>query len=201
MAETNNFKGVVGLTEEQYNTLQSTGTLVVGDVTYIYDPTGTLYVTDSEGVTIDNVTITKNEQGQIQVVAITDGAEVKEAKDIAVTNKENTFTKTQTFTSNVDNEKMVTFSTKYGNDILWVSSGTNRTATVMAASNIEFWNGNSPTYIMTRGYFSPRVMPTDLGANYAEWNNLYLANNLSDGTNSATIAQIVEALTIERLGE
>ena len=51
MAETNNFKGVVGLTEEQYNTLQSTGTLVVGDVTYTYDPTGTLYVTDSLGNT------------------------------------------------------------------------------------------------------------------------------------------------------
>lgn len=51
MAEINNFKGVVGLTEEQYNTLQSTGTLVVGDVTYTYDPTGTVYVTDSLGNT------------------------------------------------------------------------------------------------------------------------------------------------------
>lgn len=148
---------------------------------------------------LEDGSVTKQKLEQSVRNTLDDVATIK--GNYAKVNEENTFTKTQTFTSNVDNEKMVTFSTKYGNDILWVSSGTNRTATVMAASNIEFWNGNSPTYIMTRGYFSPRVMPTDLGANYAEWNNLYLANNLSDGTNSATIAQIVEALTIERLGE
>ena len=59
MAEINNFKGIVGLTEEQYNTLQSTGTLVVGDVTYTYDPTGTLYVTDSQTPTYDIIKNTK----------------------------------------------------------------------------------------------------------------------------------------------
>ena len=43
------FKGVVKLSQTQYETLKSSGTLTVGDVTLTYDPTTTLYVTPSSG--------------------------------------------------------------------------------------------------------------------------------------------------------
>lgn len=51
MAETNNFKGVVGLTQAQFDLLKANGTIDVGGVTYTYDPSGTMYVTDSLGNT------------------------------------------------------------------------------------------------------------------------------------------------------
>lgn len=43
------FKGVVKLSQTQYETLKSEGTISVGDVTLTYDPTTTLYVTPSSG--------------------------------------------------------------------------------------------------------------------------------------------------------
>lgn len=46
---TNTFKGVVKLSQTQYETLKSEGTISVGDVTLTYDPTTTLYVTPSSG--------------------------------------------------------------------------------------------------------------------------------------------------------
>lgn len=45
----NTFKGVVKLSQTQYETLKSEGTISVGDVTLTYDPTTTLYVTPSSG--------------------------------------------------------------------------------------------------------------------------------------------------------
>ena len=43
-----NFKGIVYLTNEQYTTLQTNGTITVGDVTLTYDE-NTLYVTPDSG--------------------------------------------------------------------------------------------------------------------------------------------------------
>ena len=43
------FKGVVKLSQTQYEKLKSEGTISVGDVTLTYDPTTTLYVTPSSG--------------------------------------------------------------------------------------------------------------------------------------------------------
>lgn len=40
------FKGVVKLTEEQYKTLKETGSITVGEITYNYSPTDTVYVTE-----------------------------------------------------------------------------------------------------------------------------------------------------------
>lgn len=45
MSSQQDFKGVVSLSEEQYTTLSTTGTLTVGDITLTYSPTDTVYVT------------------------------------------------------------------------------------------------------------------------------------------------------------
>lgn len=45
MSSQQDFKGVVSLSEEQYTTLSTTGTLTVGDITLTYSPTDTIYVT------------------------------------------------------------------------------------------------------------------------------------------------------------
>lgn len=56
-----NFKGIVYLTNEQYTTLQTNGTITVGDVTLTYDE-NTLYVTPDSGenaiTVINNLTST-----------------------------------------------------------------------------------------------------------------------------------------------
>lgn len=58
MAETNNFKGVVGLTQAQFDLLKTNGTIDVGGVTYTYDPSGTMYVTDKLAIrTLTNVSV------------------------------------------------------------------------------------------------------------------------------------------------
>lgn len=41
----NNFKGIIKLTKDQYNTLSSEGSITVGEQTITYDPTTTLYCT------------------------------------------------------------------------------------------------------------------------------------------------------------
>lgn len=45
MSSRQDFKGIVSLSEEQYTTLSTTGTLTVGDITLTYSPTDTIYVT------------------------------------------------------------------------------------------------------------------------------------------------------------
>jgi hypothetical protein len=198
MAETNNFKGVVGLTQAQFDLLKANGTIDVGGVTYTYDLSGTMYVTDSESVTIDGVTITKDDEEQIQAIAITDGADVKLAKDIAVTNKENTFTTKQIFS--VDNGIAVQLYSSGGRGGLGIDN-----YEAYLTNNFKVRNVNNNTdllYLCKDSSLTP--IPDnqiDLGKSLTRFKDLYLSNNLSDGTNSATISQIVEALTIERLGE
>lgn len=198
MAETNNFKGVVGLTQAQFDLLKANGTIDVGGVTYTYDPSGTMYVTDSESVTIDEVTITKNDEEQIQAIAVTDGTDVKLAKDIAVTNKENTFATKQIFS--VDNGIAVQLYSDGNRGELGVDN-----YEAYLTNNFKVRNANNNTdllYLCKDNSLTP--IPDnqiDLGKSSTRFKDLYLSNNLSDGTNSATISQIVEALTIERLGE
>lgn len=43
-----NFKGIVKLTEEQFSTLKTNGTITVGETKLTYDPVSTLYVTSGE---------------------------------------------------------------------------------------------------------------------------------------------------------
>lgn len=43
-ADTNLLKKVVVITATDFNTLQTEGSVIVGGITYIYDPTSTLYV-------------------------------------------------------------------------------------------------------------------------------------------------------------
>lgn len=195
MAETNNFKGVVGLTQAQFDLLKANGTIDVGGTTYTYDPSGTMYVTDSESVTIDEVTITKNNEEQIQAIAITDGTEIKQAKDIAVTNKENTFTAKQIFSVS-DGIIIQLYSNDNGIGIA------NNEAYLTSSFKIRDNANNDLLYLCKDNSLTP--IPDnqiDLGKSSTRFKDLYLSNNLSDGTNSATISQIVEALTIERLGE
>lgn len=49
------FKGIVSLSEEQYITLSTTGTLTVGDITLTYSPTDTVYVTPEVSSTDSNI--------------------------------------------------------------------------------------------------------------------------------------------------
>lgn len=102
---TNNFKGIVALTEEQYEELVRVGSININGETIIYSPKTTTYVTpekfddelndtstnavenkvikkyvdeqiDSvktqimEEVTIDNNTITKNSENQLQAIGL-----------------------------------------------------------------------------------------------------------------------------------
>lgn len=48
MSSQQDFKGIVSLSEEQYTTLSTTGTLTVGDITLTYSPTDTVYVTPDD---------------------------------------------------------------------------------------------------------------------------------------------------------
>lgn len=65
---TNNFKGVTYVTQEQFDTLSTTGSLTVDGVTYNYEPDERLYVTDSESemsggiktLTYDNTTLAEH---------------------------------------------------------------------------------------------------------------------------------------------
>lgn len=48
MSSQQNFKGIISLSEEQYTTLSTTGTLTVGDITLTYSPADTVYVTPDD---------------------------------------------------------------------------------------------------------------------------------------------------------
>lgn len=76
MARADLLTGIVRLSEEQYNHLITNGYVTAGDKTIVYDE-NTLYVTPTEetvkgDVDIDDLSITKNDGGQIQTVGIID---------------------------------------------------------------------------------------------------------------------------------
>lgn len=55
MSSQQDFKGIVSLSEEQYKTLSTTGTLTVGDITLTYSPIDTVYVTPETSSTDSSI--------------------------------------------------------------------------------------------------------------------------------------------------
>lgn len=163
---------------------------------------------------LEDGSVTKQKLEQSVRNTLDDVATIK--GNYAKVNEENTFTKTQTFTAITSNtpQNGIIINTKSGSgysgaaiDFYYDSSASNcrivRTSsgiTILGVEEIQ-GTGSNQELILGRDVRPFVDKWGNLGRQDGRWNNLYLANNLSDGTNSATIAQIVEALTIERLGE
>lgn len=123
----------------------------------------------------------------------------------AKVNEENTFTKTQTFTavtSNIPQDAIhITHSSVGGttaNDVAFYNSKGTRIGYINVVSDDRINIGGLDTiYSYGQLHLSGGARPTldvrgDLGMWNARWDSLYLANNLSDGTNEITVAELVE---------
>ena len=162
---------------------------------------------------LEDGSVTKQKLEQSVRNTLDDVATIK--GNYAKVNEENTFTKTQTITTTPLGVDYPALRIKQGllkevarlsciNNYLNISA---LEALYLQVGALGVFASNTVGLsIFKNGEVCPINNTQDLGklgtgVNDHRWNNLYLANNLSDGTNSATIAQIVEALTIERLGE
>lgn len=130
--------------------------------------------------------------------------------NIALLNRENTFEKTQTIIPS-SNDIALNLVRQGATNIVGRFYTANNNLWITAESYLILGAGDEKgsligTKRINLDGTSGDLFPNDtkiqsLGETSSQWKDLYLSNNLSDGTNSATISQIVEALTIERLGE
>lgn len=117
------FKGVVKLSQTQYETLKSEGTISIGDVTLTYDPTTTLYVTPSTSGSGTNVTV----GGTVQE---TWSADTKVDASSSQTQEQNTYTETVQNTNGTLNIQSTNNDGKVFTDITSNSGGIKLTQNV-----------------------------------------------------------------------
>ena len=65
----NRFKGIVKLSQAQYDTLKEQGSITIKGKTFLYDPTNTIYVTKDSGVTANKVTSVNGETGDVTLTS------------------------------------------------------------------------------------------------------------------------------------
>ena len=65
----NKFKGIVKLSQAQYDTLKEQGSITIKGKTFLYDPTNTIYVTKDSGVTANKVTSVNGQTGDVTLTS------------------------------------------------------------------------------------------------------------------------------------
>lgn len=65
----NRFKGIVKLSQAQYDTLKEQGSITIKGKTFLYDPTNTIYVTKDSGVTANKVNSVNGQTGDVTLTS------------------------------------------------------------------------------------------------------------------------------------
>lgn len=172
-----NFKGVVKLTEAQYNTLKTNGTITVEGTTLTYDATGTIYMTTDNvqyvptSTTINNIplsssiTLTPSDVGAQSLIDSNNKLDADLVDDSASTNK--FVTSSDKSTWNAKQDALVS-----GTNIKTINNGS-----ILGSGNINVvndvtLNGNS---IVTNGVIAVDNVPTQNSTNLVTSGGVYSA--------------------------
>lgn len=162
-----NLKNVIYLSNEDYETLVSTGTVTISGTTLTYDENN-VYITPEK-------LASQSEDGLMSAAD-----KVKLDTNAALLDATQTFTGVNTFSSGI---------------LFDTNMGIKKSGTALLLQN---GNGVYPIQIYpSEVLFQRKPIPSstnsiDLGSSTNAWKDLYLSGNLSDGTNSVSIANIAK---------
>lgn len=216
-----NLKGVLKCTQEQYNKLVAGETITIGEKTYTYDE-NILYVTEDNtqeqiDTKVDKIVTYKPDETSTdtctqEIINTTDGLGL--SSSLGEEKPKSLITLMPTGIVNLlygkgDSSEIVQSTATYDEDIgsayridiMTTDTSTSKTSAstlliskdgVSISTNVG--TGNSNTIYINDLYISSNTDNIiDLGATATRFKNLYLAGNLSDGTNQISVANIVNA--------
>lgn len=179
-----NLKNVIYLSNSDYQTLYTTGTVTINGTTLTYDPDN-VYVTPD--VSIYNIADEYSSSSTYAVgdLVIYDGVLYKCTTAISTAEAWNSTHWTQT---NVEDEFVNLTGTQTISGVK-TFTGNNTFSNSINITSGKGINAGTTEYRFYNGNFSPTAS-SDLGTTFYKWKDLFLSGALRDGTNSISVKEV-----------